>query len=170
MQCSAWRLNLERIDCGVVIWRGRASGSGQTLSAPQLLTLLTFCLQRQYSHVHRWVSIMSVALQRYKQNQPVSTHYIHQSFHTSRLFPNKYVHWAFSLTTVQLLSSVIKRTPHICECGPHYLNCVPCCTLCLLVELVQVCNTNADTHPTTKILKIQSAITLLSIITQKLHT
>lgn len=83
MQCSAWRLNLECIDCGVVIWRGRASGSGQTLSAPQLLTLLTFCLQRQYRHVHRWVSIMSVALQRYKQNQPVSTHYIHECFHAN---------------------------------------------------------------------------------------
>lgn len=52
MQCSAWGLVLERIDhCVVVIWWEKASGSGQTLSTPQLLTLLTFSLQRQYKHV-----------------------------------------------------------------------------------------------------------------------
>lgn len=54
--CSvhAWGLNLERIDCGVVaMWRGRASGSGQMLSMPQLLTLLTFCLQRKCMHIYR---------------------------------------------------------------------------------------------------------------------
>lgn len=59
MQCSAWGLNLECIDCGVVvIWWGRASGSGQTLSTPQLLTLSTFFLQRQYRHVYSGPGIL----------------------------------------------------------------------------------------------------------------
>ena len=42
----------------LLIWRGRASGSGQTLSTPQLLTLLTFSLQRQYRHVYSGPSIL----------------------------------------------------------------------------------------------------------------